>query len=1345
MKNYLLTAAWLLIVTPMFASVAGIEAEVHANSVYGTVYRVYVTFDAIDDELVAVYGTVNGQQNAPLTISSSLPFFQSSVGSNFGQAINPLFFAQFPDLEYDSWFTIGSSDVAGSGGVQDIGMSPYWPGFAETGFTVDTPLGASWFIVPGTSADAIAGEDQRVLIAQLTTEGVLDLMVNIQFDDAEGESSNAEGLSLVFPVLPSGCTDSNACNFDSTAEIDDGSCENPGDSCDDGDSETMNDVYGENCDCVGEAIVLGCTDSGACNYDMMANVSAGCVYPGDPCDDENDETSGDVLSSECTCEGQVVVFGCNDMSACNYNALADEDDGSCAFPGDACDDGLSNTLEDMYTMNCDCEGELVPTGPAGIEVEEYATTDYGTTYRVYATFDSPTNELVAVYGTVGPLQNAPLVVETTTSFFQSQFGSNWGESINAAFFSTFPDLSADSWFTIGTEDSNGSGGVSSIGLTEYLADFNAGNGFSVETFNGGSWYIVPGTSADAISGDDMRVLVAQLTTDGVLNLVMNFQYDDLADNTYNTEGLAITFPVLQGGCTDPAACNFDVSAEVNDGSCLNPGDPCNDGNAGTSGDTYNEDCECLGILIVEGCTNAEACNYNAAANEDDNSCAFFDECGVCGGNGIDPSTCDCEGSLPEAGYDCDGVCLTDTDSDGICDELETPGCTNEEACNYSESATDDDGSCVYPEDLYNCDGSCANDANGNNICDELEIFGCTAASADNYDPEALTDNGSCEWLGGLVQGLEYEVYSENGIEDMTTYRVYAVFTTNDIEVTAMYGTESSPWEITPSTQFYQDAVGGPTPSGINPLFFASIPSLEFDSWVTLGAAPGDNDASGDVGMSNFFPAFEGGNALNVNTFIGGSLYLIPGVSDQTVPVEGRVLLAQITTDGITDMLVNLQIRNAADESIEISGLPLTFPIVDTPGVGCTDELASNYDPEAILDDGTCVFPEPSYTGLTVEMVAENMPEAGMRTFRVYANFDNLQDQLTAVFAQSGNPIDISASSGFYQNALGGTFASDINPAGLLVDPDLAYDSWMTIGGEDNSLSLSSVGVESASETFESGGDFQIDNALGASWFVLPDTEPAAFPDEEGRVLIAQLTTSGLVTFQVSLQYRSQNGENPQELDELLVFPDLIFGCTDAAACNYDAAADTDSGDCVFAEAFYDCEGSCIADTDDDGICDELEIPGCTNEEAQNFDESATDDDGSCEYPGCTNPNAENYDSGANVDDGSCIAGGCLYMNATNYDSLATYDNGSCTFLGCTDASANNYCPLASDDDGSCEYDVLGCTYEEAPNYDSEATLDDGTCEMPEGESDCPFDTDGNGIVGSADLLEFLGAYSYPCP
>ena len=47
----------------------------------------------------------------------------------------------------------------------------------------------------------------------------------------------------------------------------------PGFPCDDGDDMTINDVVGEDCNCAGEAVVNGCTDSSACNYDASANVT----------------------------------------------------------------------------------------------------------------------------------------------------------------------------------------------------------------------------------------------------------------------------------------------------------------------------------------------------------------------------------------------------------------------------------------------------------------------------------------------------------------------------------------------------------------------------------------------------------------------------------------------------------------------------------------------------------------------------------------------------------------------------------------------------------------------------------------------------------------------------------------------------------------------------------------------------------------------------------------------------------------------------------------------------------------------------------------------------------------
>ena len=56
--------------------------------------------------------------------------------------------------------------------------------------------------------------------------------------------------------------------------------------------------------------------------------------------------------------------------------------------------------------------------------------------------------------------------------------------------------------------------------------------------------------------------------------------------------------------------------------------------------------------------------------------------------------------------------------------------------------------------------------------------------------------------------------------------------------------------------------------------------------------------------------------------------------------------------------------------------------------------------------------------------------------------------------------------------------------------------------------------------------------------------------------------------------------------------------------------------------------------------------------------------------------------------------GCTDPTANNYDDEATFDDGSCeyTVYGCTDASANNYDPEATEDDGSCEYDVTELTY-----------------------------------------------------
>jgi uncharacterized delta-60 repeat protein len=54
----------------------------------------------------------------------------------------------------------------------------------------------------------------------------------------------------------------------------------------------------------------------------------------------------------------VETAGCTVFEACNYNAAANLDDGSCHFTGDPCDDGLATTNNDAYNSNCTCEGVI---------------------------------------------------------------------------------------------------------------------------------------------------------------------------------------------------------------------------------------------------------------------------------------------------------------------------------------------------------------------------------------------------------------------------------------------------------------------------------------------------------------------------------------------------------------------------------------------------------------------------------------------------------------------------------------------------------------------------------------------------------------------------------------------------------------------------------------------------------------------------------------------------------------------------------------------------------------------------------------------------------------------------
>ena len=94
-------------------------------------------------------------------------------------------------------------------------------------------------------------------------------------------------------------------------------------------------------------------------------------------------------------------------------------------------------------------------------------------------------------------------------------------------------------------------------------------------------------------------------------------------------------------------------------------------------------------------------------------------------------------------------------------------------------------------------------------------------------------------------------------------------------------------------------------------------------------------------------------------------------------------------------------------------------------------------------------------------------------------------------------------------------------------------------------------------------------------------------------------------------------------------------------------------------------------------------------------------------------------------------GGCTYASACNYDPNAAFEDGSCLF-------PPQHCPLNPETPGG------GCMYSDATNFDADANWDDGTCLFGDCVDACPEDINQDGIVTTADLLQFLSAFGQEC-
>ena len=147
-----------------------------------------------------------------------------------------------------------------------------------------------------------------------------------------------------------GCIDEEANNYNSDADLDDGSCEYDVFGCTDPEANNYNSSANvDDGSCTYD--VLGCTDSTANNFNPLATVDDGsCTYDVYGCTDESaNNYNPNANTDDGSCEYD--VFGCTDEDALNYNPFANIDDGSCEYEVFGCTDPEALNYNELATVD----------------------------------------------------------------------------------------------------------------------------------------------------------------------------------------------------------------------------------------------------------------------------------------------------------------------------------------------------------------------------------------------------------------------------------------------------------------------------------------------------------------------------------------------------------------------------------------------------------------------------------------------------------------------------------------------------------------------------------------------------------------------------------------------------------------------------------------------------------------------------------------------------------------------------------------------------------------------------------------------------------------------------------
>jgi uncharacterized protein (TIGR02145 family) len=720
-------------------------------------------------------------------------------------------------------------------------------------------------------------------------------------------------------------------------------------------------------------------------------------------------------------------------------------------------------------------------------------------------------------------------------------------------------------------------------------------------------------------------------------------------------------------CGDPNACNY-VSCVA--GTCCCPGcfGLCIYPPDGNSCEEY------AAAMEQQGCTYPSACNYDATAIEDDGSCVFVNQpCEACAFNGpgwhIDVLNGEFTGTFNQnPGI----VCIVDVNINGVCDCDETSGCTEPVACNYSATATLEDGSCTFPMSERNCAGDCIQDSDDDDVCDADEVVGCMNEEAVNFNPLA-TEAGLCFILEDLLgtacaaqlAALTSQIAAGSFCGEGTLWSPMhqqcipvpecvgdlsgddIVGTTDLLSILSVYGL------ICPTSGCMLPLASNYNPGAMVEDFSCVV--LGCSNPFALNYLPGSNtinDTECQIGDFSHDGPCRGDSVWNYNAYdyplveLGGACWFRENL--RTVAFQNGEPLTYVPAEEAW--------LNPQHAAVTPAG----------GSVWVANSFGNVYTWHAVQDErGLCPsgwHPADSTDWTNAIMAAGGALTAGLG-MKVPGNRPGGTGPWISDNEGATNFTGFSALPSGYRlpsGAYGGVYAT--------------AQFW---GAE--SISTNNARSYYVNKSFAHITTTQNSKSLGLAVRCVRDPliEGCMDPTACNYNLHAQLENGGCLYPSNDCEYCSGSSDGTGTIlsfdydSDGCCMVNEIDGCSDPSACNYNPEPCIDNnGSCYYVFSGYDCFGNCIGDPDGDGICGGS-VSGCTNSAAWNYNPLATSDDGSClfDFFGCCSTCNPNWPA-------------CL-----DFDGVCFED----CMMGCTHAAACNYNPSATDEDGSCLFPVL-CEY-----------------------------------------------------